>query len=313
MKAFVLQQPGPIGMLQLVTLPQPDIKPDEVLVEVKAIGINPIDVKTRMGIGLYPKLAGEQPLILGWDVSGVVVDVGSQVNDLKRGDEVFGMVNFPGHGKAYAEYVACKADHLAKKPNHVSHPEAAASCLAALTAWQALTQIASVSPNDRVLIHAAAGGVGHFAIQIARYLRAYVIGTCSQPNINFVLSIGAHKAIDYQSVDFTEELHDLDIALDGIGGSYTDRTLTTLKKGGTYICLPSNNCKGSTEKASAAGIKGYTMLVHSSGNDMKTIATLIEKKHIVPHVSKIYPFEEIPQAHQQMETGKTTGKIVAVF
>ncbi|MGC8802401.1 MAG: NADP-dependent oxidoreductase [Bacteroidales bacterium] len=313
MKAFVLKAPGPAEMLQLVTLPTPDIKTDEVLVEVKAIAFNPIDVKTRMGIGLYPRLAAEQPLILGWDISGIVVDTGAQVTDFKKGDEVFGMINFPGHGKAYAEYVACKARHLAKKPPLISHPEAAASCLAALTAWQALTSIAKIKKNDRLLVHAAAGGVGHFAIQIARQLGAYVIGTCSTANIDFVRSLGAQQVIDYQSVAFEKELHDLDIVLDAIGGSYIERSLPTLRKGGTYICLPSNNSQGVVEKSKDAGVLGYTMLVHSSGTDMQILATWLDKKFITPHISRIFSFEEIPMAHRHLETGRTVGKIVALI
>lgn len=313
MKAFVLKAPGPVEMLQQVTLPTPNIKADEVLVEVKAIAFNPIDIKTRMGIGLYPRLAAEQPLILGWDISGVIVDTGAQVTAFKKGDEVFGMINFPGHGKAYAGYVACKAEHLARKPSHISHPEAAASCLAALTAWQALTHIAKIKKNDRLLVHAAAGGVGHFALQIARQLGAYVIGTCSNANKDFVRSLGAHEVIDYQSVAFEKELHDLDIVLDGVGGSYIDRSLPTLRKGGTYICLPSNNSQGVVEKAKDAGVNGYTMLVHSSGTDMQTLATWLEHKYIVPHISRVFAFDEIPLAHLHLETGRTVGKIVAIL
>ncbi|MEJ5265041.1 MAG: NADP-dependent oxidoreductase [Bacteroidales bacterium] len=313
MKAFVLREPGSAEMLQLTTLPLPVVNDDEVLVEIKAIGINPIDVKTRMGIGLYPRLVGDRPIILGWDISGIVVETGAGVSKFKKGDEVFGMIHFPGHGKAYAEYVACKADHLAIKPSNISHAAAAASCLAALTAWQALTKIASIKKNDRLLVHAAAGGVGHFAIQIARYLGAYIIGTCSAANKDFVLSVGAHKVIDYQAVAFEKELHEIDIVLDGIGGSYIDRSLITMKKGGVYICLPSNNSQGVTEKAKEAGVKGYTMLVQSSGPDMQMLANMLENKYIVPYVSKTFAFEDIPMAHHHIETSRTVGKIVVVL
>jgi len=192
-KAFVLREPGSAEMLQLTTLPLPVVNDDEVLVEIKAIGINPIDVKTRMGIGLYPRLVGDRPIILGWDISGIVVETGAGVSKFKKGDEVFGMIHFPGHGKAYAEYVACKADHLAVKPSNISHAAAAASCLAALTAWQALTKIASIKKKRPIARSCScrrrwalcysncqiSGGIHHWNL-FGGQQRFCVVGRCTQ-------------------------------------------------------------------------------------------------------------------------------------
>ncbi|MCX7986987.1 MAG: NADP-dependent oxidoreductase [Bacteroidales bacterium] len=313
MKAVILTEPGGVEKLQFDEIPKPIAADDEVVVKVKAISINPIDVKTRMGIGLYARLVSEVPIILGWDISGEIVEVGARVEEFKVGDEVFGMINFPGHGKAYAEYVTCKAEHLARKPRNISHTQAAASCLAALTAWQALTKVARLSKNDRILIHAAAGGVGHFAVQISKQIGAYVVATCSKENTDFVSSIGANEVIDYQTVNFEDKISELDFVLDAIGGDYIERSLKTLKMGGTYICLPSNKSAGVIEKSKATGKNGYTMLVESNGNDMKVIAQMLENNQIIPHLSSIYSFEEIQAAHRQIETGRTKGKIAVLL
>ncbi|MFO7448237.1 MAG: NADP-dependent oxidoreductase, partial [Ignavibacteriaceae bacterium] len=164
MKAVILDSPGDVSHLKLTEIPVPEINNDEVLVQVKAISINPVDAKTRSGKGLYGSLKDQNPLIPGWDISGVVIKTGKNVKDFTNGNEVFGMVNFPGHGKAYAEYVAAPAEHLALKPPSVSHNEAAAASLAAITAWQAFTVHTKINKGNRVLIHAASGGVGHFAV-----------------------------------------------------------------------------------------------------------------------------------------------------
>lgn len=176
MKAVVLKAFGNIDQLEIKDILVPSIGEDEVLIRTKAISINPVDYKIRKGKGWAPELLAYDPIILGWDVSGVVEAVGAKVEQFQIGDEVFGMVNFTGHGRAYAEYVAAPAAHLTKKPQNISHEEAAASTLAALTAWQAFNSYGKLRPNDKTLIHAASGGVGHFAVQIAKHLGAYVIG-----------------------------------------------------------------------------------------------------------------------------------------
>ncbi|WP_212003928.1 NADP-dependent oxidoreductase [Chitinophaga sp. HK235] len=307
MKAIVLKSPGGTENLVYTTLPVPEIADGEVLVQVKAISINPIDVKTRSGKGLTAKFQGLDPVILGWDISGVVTASRSPL--LKEGDEVFGMVNFPGHGQAYAEYVAAPADQLALKPAGLSHEAAAAATLAALTALQALNS-AGIKKGDKVLIHAAAGGVGHFAVQIAKYMGAYVIGTASAANRDFVLGLGADEHFDYKAAPFEDHYRNLDLVLDSMGGEYIDRSLLTLREEGTIISLPTGLREAVGEKAAAQNKKGYFIVVASSGKDMQQLAELIAQGFIRPEVSQVFSFEEMKQAHQQLETGSARGKVV---
>lgn len=310
MKAFILENTGAPENLQLTALPLPDYNDNEVLIQVKAISINPVDAKTRNGNGMYGRLKEIQPLILGWDISGIVTAVGEKVTAFKKGDAVFGMVNFPGHGKAYAEYVSAPEDQLALKPANISFEAAAAATLAALTAWQAIVHHAKVQPDDTVLIHAASGGVGHFAVQIAKHLGAYVIGTSSAKNRDFVLGLGADRHLDYNTERFEETVSDVDFVLDTIGGNNIDRSLEVIRKQGTLISIPSGPNEQVTEKACSKGINGSFMLVASNGDDMKSLAALLENGSIKAHVSKTYPFEQMAQAHHDIETGRTVGKIV---
>ncbi|RVU00324.1 NADP-dependent oxidoreductase [Mucilaginibacter limnophilus] len=310
MKAIELHTPGDTGNLMIEELPIPEISESEILVQIKAVSINPVDVKTRAGKGVYGRLKDIQPLIIGWDIAGVVTKVGTGVSNFKEGDEVFGMVNFPGHGKAYAEYVAAPADQFALKPANISFEEAAAATLAALTAYQAIYQKAKVKPGDKVLIHAAAGGVGHFAVQLAKNVGAYVIGTSSPKNKNFVLSLGADEHADYHGNELEEKVHDVDFCLDAVGGDNIDRSLPLIKKGGTLISIPSGLNETVTEKAKALGINGYFFLVSSNGEDMNKIAKLLESGVLKAHVSQVFNFSEIAKAHQQIESGRTVGKVV---
>lgn len=312
MKVIELTQSGDSENLQVTEAPNPTPQPGEVLIRVKAISINPVDVKTRKGGALYDKLRSHRPLILGWDISGEVTEVGSEVSEFKAGDAVFGMVNFPGYGQAYAEYVTAPADHLAIKPDNITHEEAAAATLAALTAWQVLTQHAKIQSGNRALIHAASGGVGHFAVQMAKHLGAYVIGTSSAANRDFVLGLGADEHVDYQSQSLTEAVSDIDFVLDAIGGDNTERSLEVMNAGGTIVCIPSSQCKDVKEKAAARGMAGLQTMVESSAQDMQDIAELLRQGTLKAHVSQTFAFDEMPQAHQQIETGHTVGKVVIV-
>ena len=313
MKAIILNESGNTDKLQYTNLETPVISENEVLVKVKAISINPVDVKTRSGKGVYGRLKDQKPFILGWDISGEITKVGDEVSEFSIGDQVFGMVNFPGHGQAYAEYVAVPTNHLALKPSNISHEEAAAATLAALTAYQAIVHQAKVKAGDRVLIHAAAGGVGHFAVQIAKKIGAYVIGTASANNRDFLLELGVDEHIDYRSVRFEEATSDIDFVLDAIGGENIDRSLEVTKKGGTVISIPSGLNELVTEKAKEKGINGFFFLVQSNGADMNAIAKLLEQRKIKAHVSASFTFEEMAAAHKQVETGKTRGKVVVTI
>ncbi|MGN8069478.1 NADP-dependent oxidoreductase [Mucilaginibacter sp. 22184] len=310
MKAIILKGFEGTDSLHTVELPVPEIGDTEVLVQVKAISVNPVDVKTAIGKGLSGRLKSEDPFILGWDISGIVTKKGSAVKEFEVGDAVFGMVNFPGHGKAYAEYVAAPANHLALKPANISHEEAAAATLAALTALQGLIHKANVRAGQKVLVHAAAGGVGHYVVQIAKHLGAYVIGTSSAANKDFVLGLGTDEHIDYKAVRFEEVVHDVDLVFDAIGGDNIDRSLEVAKKGGTVISIPSSISETITEKAKAKGINGYFFLVESNGDDMKQLAKWLEQGILKSHVSQVFPFDQMSVAHQQIASGRTRGKVV---
>lgn len=307
MKAIVLAKPGGIEELKTIDIEKPILKEGEVLVQVKAISINPVDVKTRTGSGVYGRINTESPLIIGWDIAGVVTE--AQNATFKPGDEVFGMVNFPGHGKAYAQYVAVPANQLALKPANISFEEAAAATLAVLTAYQALVKNATVTPGQRVLIHAAAGGVGHFAVQIAEHLGAHVTGTSSAANRDFVLELGADDHIDYKNYNWQQSANSFDFVLDTVGGDNLNLSIDVTKPGGSLISILGFNDERKA-KASSKSVKGDAILVCSSGVDMKVIADWLEKGVIKAHVAATFPFEKMGAAHLHVETGRTVGKVV---
>lgn len=311
MKAIVLKEFGSVDNLEIKDIEIPKISPDEVLVKVKAISINPVDVKTRDGYVIADLLRNFDPIILGWDISGVIEKVGENVTNISVGQNVFGMVNFVGNGQGYAEYVAAPAKHLAIMPNNISYAEAAASTLAALTAWQAFTHYGKLKKGDKVLIHGASGGVGHFAVQIAKHLGAYVIGTSSEKNRDFVLSLGANEHINYNNQNFENELTDVDFVLETVGGYNFQKSIKTLKNKGTIINLPAPI---SEEDQKAADNKELNtcgfMAVFSSEKDIFKIAELLEIGAIKPHIHKVYAFNEMAKAHLEVEAGLSKGKVI---
>ncbi|MEI3790630.1 MULTISPECIES: NADP-dependent oxidoreductase [unclassified Chryseobacterium] len=315
MKAIVLEKFGGTECLIYKNIEKPEIKTNEVLIKVKAVSINPVDIKVRSRHApLAKELAQYNPLILGWDISGEVVEVGSEVTQFHIDDEVFGMVNFVGHGKGYAEYVAAPAEHFTLKPKNITHIEAAASTMAALTAWQAFNSYGKLRSTDKVLIHAASGGVGHFAVQIAKYRGAYVIGTSSLSNRDFVLKQGADEHIDYHATSFEKVLRDLDFVLESIGGKNFQKSVQVLKPFGTIVTLPSGHTEDDELRAREKKLHAcYFMSVYSDGIDMKQIASLLEAGILKPYVSHVFEFEEMAKAHQQIETGRTVGKVVVRF
>lgn len=311
MKAIILKDFGGVENLKREEIPIPEILKNEVLVKTKAISINPVDIKTRQGEALANNLKDFNSIILGWDISGIIERVGENITDFKKGQEVFGMVNFVGHGKAYAEYVAVPAEHLALKPDNISHTEAAASTLAALTAWQAFNHFGNLRENDKVLIHGASGGVGHFAVQIAKYMGAYVIGTSSSKNEQFVYKFGADEHIDYKNENFEERLDNIDFVLETVGYENFKRSVNVLKNNGTIVNLPSGLTENDKKIAEAKNLKAcYFMSVFSSGQDMRIIAELLHKKIIKPHIFKSFKFDEIRESHLLLESGNIVGKVV---
>lgn len=313
MKAAILREPGAPQNLIIQEITEPVVQPTEVLVKVKAISINPVDVKTRSGKALYGQLKNDDPVIVGWDISGEVVTVGKEVQQFTVGDVVFGMVNFPGHGKAYAEYVAAPEAHLALKPSVISHQEAAANTLAALTAWQVLVHLGDIKAGQKVFIQAAAGGVGHFAVQIAKHFGAYTIGTASAGHADFLQSLGLDEHIDYTQENFSERVQDVDLFLDSLGVDSVAQAIPIIKSGGQIISILGGCNEANQANAEAAGVKASNYLVQSSGNDMKELAHLLTTGQLKAHVSQVFAFDDIAAAHTQLETGRTRGKVVVTL
>ncbi|WP_369148648.1 NADP-dependent oxidoreductase [Streptomyces sp. R44] len=303
MRAVVVEQwGGPENLVEReVERPEPGV--GEVLVRVHAAGVNPVDWKTRAGGALIEW--GAVPAV-GWDVSGTVEAVGPGVGIFRPGDEVFGMPLFPKQAGGYAQYVVSPARHLAPKPASLTHVEAAALPLAALTAWQALVDVADVRPGERVLVHAAAGGVGHLALQIAKARGAYVIGTASAGKHELVRELGADEVVDYRETRFEDVVSDVDVVLDGIGGETAERSLEVLRDGGRLITLPGPD----DVPAARAGVRAIWVLVEPDHLGLREIAALVEQGKLRPVVDVVVPLAEAAKAHVIGERGRTTGKMV---
>ncbi|RKT07046.1 NADPH:quinone reductase-like Zn-dependent oxidoreductase [Streptomyces sp. 3211.6] len=303
MRAVVVSRWGGPEVLTATETDRPEPQPGEILVRVHAAGVNPVDWKTRESGGLITW--GPVPAV-GWDVSGTVEAVGGGVTLFRPGDEVFGMPRFPHQAGAYAEYVTAPARQFVWKPKGINHVGAAALPLAALTAWQALVDTARVGAGQRVLVHAAAGGVGHLAVQIAKARGAYVIGTASAGKHGLLRELGADELIDYRTTDFTEAVSDVDVVIDSIGGDYGHRSLKVLKPGGHLVTLPSPD----DVPADAQGVHTGWTLVEPDYRGLVQIAALVEEGKLRPVIDTVLPLEEAARAHELGERGRTTGKIV---
>lgn len=235
MKAYLLYEAGAPEKLIFGEAPQPTLKNSEVLIKVKAIGINPADAKYRSSdVFINASFGDVRPAIIGWDISGEIVEKTEDAKGFEVGEEVFAL---SPSARGYAEYVAVKTEFLAKKPADFSFEEAAAVPMAALTAWQPLVKGMKINKGDKILIHAALGGVGHFAVQIAKYFGAEVIATSSAKNRDFVMSLGADRHIDYRTENFWEVIKDVDFVFDTIGGDTLERSIDVTKLGGTVISI----------------------------------------------------------------------------
>lgn len=310
MRAYILEEFGGLDKLLLKDISIPEISDNEVLVKVKAISINPVDVRTRAGSAMAQFLKQHMPLILGWDISGEVVSVGTKVTKFKVDDHVFGMVNFLGHGKGYAEYVAAPETHLAKIPSNTNFEDAAAATLSALTVWQFLVHEAKIKSEDKILIQAASGGVGHYAVQIAKHFGAYVIGVSSSKNKDFVMSLGADEHISYDKQEVADVISDVDIVVDAFAFDSLYKSLKIVKNGGLIISLLPMISEDVIEKAKQKKVRIFYSLVKSNEEDIQNIAELLEMGAIKSHISKIFSFDELGEAHLAMESSKTVGKII---
>ncbi|MFE5868121.1 NADP-dependent oxidoreductase [Streptomyces roseifaciens] len=304
MRAVVQKSFGGPEVLEVVETERPTPLGGEVLVRVHASGVNPVDVAVRSGA--LP-LLGEPPFGVGWDISGVVEEAGPGAR-FKPGDEVFGMPFFPRAANGYAEYVAVPSRQVARKPAGLDHVHAAALPLAALTAWQGLVDAARITEGQRVLIHRAAGGVGHLAVQIAKARGAHVIAMASAPKHDFVRGLGADEVIDYRTTDFTEAVKDVDVVFDS--SSEGVRSLAVLRPGGTLVSIMEHWNQELAAQVEAAGRTFAGISVEPDYASLEAIAALVDAGRIRPHVAGTFPLAEAAAAHEAVGSGRTQGKIV---
>lgn len=306
MRAISQQVLGGPEVLEIVEVERPAPRANEILIRVRAAGVNPTDWKHSATGGFL----GQPPFILGWDVSGVVEAVGVGVARFQPGDEVFGMLSYPwGHG-SHAEYVAAPARAFIHKPAGIDHIQAGALPLVSLTAWQALVENADIQPGQRVLIHSAAGGVGHVAVQIAKARGAYVIGTASAGKHDFLREIGVDEAIDYRETDFTEAVKDVDVVLDTLGGETAVKSLRVLRPGGVVVSIIPVGSTEFPEEAERLGVRAVRMLVDADRADMQAIAELAEAGKLRATIAGTFPLADAAEAHRLGGTGRTVGKLV---
>lgn len=309
MRAVSQRTFGGPEVLELGSAPVPEPLPTEVRVRVAAAGVNPVDWKTRSGSGMAAVL-GPPPFTLGWDVAGTVDAVGPGVTRFAVGDTVFGMPWFPRQAAAYAEFVTAPSRHFAHRPAGLSEVAAAALPLAGLTAWQCLVDIAAVQPGQRVLVHAAAGGVGHLAVQIAKSRGAYVIGTASTGKHDLLQDLGVDEAVDYRREAFERVVDPVDVVYDLIGGDVALRSLDVLDGDGLMICLPSAAAAEAMAAARARGLRATGMIVEPDGDGLEELARMVDRRHLRVIVAETFPLERASHAHRAGELGRTTGKMV---
>jgi NADPH:quinone reductase-like Zn-dependent oxidoreductase len=271
--------------------------------------VNPVDWKTRAGAGVAAVI-GPPPFTVGWDVAGTVDAVGKGVTRFAVGDAVFGMPWFPRQAGAYAEFVTAPARHFAHRPAGLTEVEAAGLPLAGLTAWQCLVDIAAVQAGQRVLVHAAAGGVGHLAVQIAKAQGAHVIGTASSGKHNLLHDLGIDEAVDYRAEAFEKVIDPVDLVLDLIGGEVATRSLDILHPEGRLICLPSAAAADAIAAAAARGLRATSMLAEPDGDGLEELARLVDDRRLRVLVAETFPLERASHAHRAGELGRTTGKLV---
>lgn len=312
MRAVVIEATGGPEVLHAAEVDRPVRVNAEVIVKVVAAGVNPQDAKTRSGKGVTPAFA-KYPVILGNDFSGRVVESAYESHPIKVGDEVYGMTMVPRFGGSYAEYITVPVMCLARKPRALSHVEAAGVPLAAMTAWGAVVDVAKAHEGQRMLIHAGAGGVGHFAIQFANFFGAHVITTGSTRNSGWLRELGASEIVDYSTTRFEDVVHDVDVVIDLIGNVKDDtgtRSLKVLKPGGLIVNLPTGSWPSFPEDVAAAGMRGSGFRVSADGSTLAVISRLLESGDVRVFVDQVFDLDDAAQAHEALESGHTRGKIV---
>jgi alcohol dehydrogenase len=329
MKAFVVDRYGSNDFVRAAEMPDPELREDDVLVQIHAASVNPLDLKIRAG-RLKLILPYRLPLILGNDLAGVVVRVGSRVRRFKPGDEVYARTDTDRIG-AFAEFISIKEDAVANKPKTLTMEEAASIPLVGLTAWQVLVERAKLEKGQKVLIHAGSGGVGTFAIQLAKHLGTIIATTTSTANLDWVKRLGADIVIDYKKEDFETILHDYDVILDTLGGKTLEKSIRVLKPGGKLIsilgppdpdfaknlgltwslrlamCLLSYRIR---KKARRHHVSYSFLFMRPSGDQLREIGSLIDSGTVRPVVDRVFPFESIKEALAYIEKGRAKGKVI---
>lgn len=308
MRSVAINAFGGADVLEVAEAAVPVPGEGEALIRVHAAGINPIDYKTRAGQGVTRGWQGSPfPLVLGWDISGVIERPPRDSNsDFKTGDAVYGMVRFPGRGSAYAEYATAPVSDIAPKPHSIDHVHAAAVPLAALTAWQALFVAGGLESRQTALIHAGAGGVGHFAVQLAKWKGAKVIATASARNAEFVASLGADEVIDYTREDFADVAKDVDVVFHTIAPDKRAQSFRTLKAGGILISITGQI----PPEEIPQGLRAGFVSVRPNAGQLIELARLIDAGRLRPFVEQTYRLVDVAQAHRHVEGGHTRGKVV---
>jgi NADPH2:quinone reductase len=315
MKAIAINEFGGRDKLQLIDLPVPEVVEGEILVQVKAAGVNPVDWKIREGY-LKDLFSHQFPVILGWDAAGLVEGVGNGVKRFKSGDEIFAYCRKPiVHGGAYGEYILLKEEHAALKPKNISFEEAASIPLAALTAYQSLFDAANLQPGETILIHAAAGGVGGFGVQLARGHGAVVWATASSRNKAYVQDLGASQVVDYTQENFGKAILSqypagVDVVLDCVGGEVLEKSAEIVKEGGHLISIvddPTGLARDDIHKE--------FVFVAPNSTQLTELARMVEQGRLKTYLSQVFPFglEEARKAHELSESGHTRGKMVLVL
>ena len=305
MNAIRMHSYGGLEVLQWEDAARPRAERGEVLIRVHAAGVNPLDWKVRAGL-LNGSVQHKLPLIPGWDVSGVVDEVGPGVSRFKKGEEVFAMSD-PNRDGSYADYITVHEAAIARKPKSVFHVHAAATPVAALTAWRSLFDLGHLQSGQRILIHGGSGGVGHFAVQLAKWKGAYIIATASTTNEELLRKLRADETIDYTSQNFEDVVHNVDVVLDTIGGETQERSWRVLKKGGALISLVR---PPSDQKARQFGARGIMCSVQPDGAQLSKIAKLIDSAKLKPIIDRILPLSEARRAHELSQDGHIRGKLV---
>jgi NADPH:quinone reductase-like Zn-dependent oxidoreductase len=308
MKAICIHQYGGLDVLSYQDLPRPVPAAGELLIRVHAAGVNPVDWKTRSGSVPWKVQIDPFPLILGWDVAGVVAAVGRNVSGFAVGDAVYGMVRFPEPAGAYAEYTTAPQEHVLPIPDSIGFLEAAALPLVSHTAWQAIFEAGELEKGQTVLIHGAAGGVGHVALQLAKSRGARVVGTARGRDRDYLLELGIDTHVDFEATRFEDVVRDVDVVLDTLGGEVQRRSWGVMKKGGILVSLRTTS--DTQENAKAHGVRAQRILVRPEAEHFARINELVEAGQLRPTIAAVFPLKEAKEAQEQLKRGPTRGKLV---